>query len=436
MTSQQPSPATPSRRAFLGGAAALGAAVALPAWPAVAKTAGDHQHRGGFRVSLSVSPVTEAVLGSLSLTDGRRTAGTVRGVQRLFNGHGATEVFVRVATRKNARSGDAEYGFSRAIERARLARDLGMPLNSELGLWAVYGDIRSQPAPDFSDYPSIQLPGPWASLTLPQMERALRHYGALVARQILSTGVRVNYWDLGNEVDYGVAGVAVKSFDPTGYSPPDAVDPAIGQMTVLQLLVMPEADRIAWLQQHLWPYVGRLLAAVAQGVRSVDRTAKFSTHITSIAVQDATFSIAFWEAMNQAGYHPDQFGTSFYPTNGDPGDRRTVFLDIAAALQRRFGRKLFFAEFGYPSGLMGPPFAWNTTQAGYPQTPDGQFRYLRDLVIAAVETGAVGGIRPWGPDYCLASGGWAPMSLFTEDGVAKPALTAIQDGLRTSAFAE
>jgi len=28
------------------------------------------------------------------------------------------------------------------------------------------------------------------------------------------------------------------------------------------------------------------------------------------------------------------------------------------------------------------------------------------------------------------------MSLFTEDGVAKPALAAIQDGLRTSAFAE
>lgn len=175
-------------------------------------------------------------------------------MQRLFNGRGATEVFVRVATLKHAKSGDAEFGFAHAIQRARLARDLGMPLNPELGLWAVYGDIRSQPAPDFSDYPSIQLPGPWTSLTLAQMQRALRRYGALVARQLLSTGVRVNYWDLGNEVDYGVAGVAVRSFDPTGYSPPGAVDPAIGQMTVLQLLLMPEADRIAWLQQHLWPY--------------------------------------------------------------------------------------------------------------------------------------------------------------------------------------
>jgi len=423
-----------SRRAFLGGAAALGAAAALPAQSAVAMTADDRRHRGGFRVSLSVSPFIEAVLESLALTDGGRTAGTVRDVQRLFNRHGATEVFVRVATRKNAKVVDAEHGFARALERARLARDLGLPLNPELGLWAVYGDIGDQPAPDFSDYPSIRLPGPWSSLTIAQMQRALRQYGALVARQILATGVQVNYWDLGNEVEWGVAGVAVRSFRTTDYSPPDAVDPAIGQMTAVQLLGMSEADRIAWLQEHLWPYVGRLLAAVAEGVRTVDPAARFSTHLANIAVQDATYPVAFWEAMHQAGYWPDQFGTSLYPTNGDPGDRRAVFLDIAGALRQRFGKRTFFAEFGYPSDVMGSPFPWNNTQAGYPQIPDGQFRYLRDLVVQSVQTGAVAGIRPWGPDYCLASGGWAPMSLFTEEGVAKPALDAILDGLNASSF--
>jgi arabinogalactan endo-1,4-beta-galactosidase len=432
MTGQHRGGAGLSRRVFLGGAAALGTAAALPALPVTATAAEDRRHRGGFRVSLSVSPFTEVVLGSLALTDGRRTARTVWDVQRLFDRHGASEVFVRVATRKNAKLGDAEYGFARALERARLARDLGLPLNPELGLWAVYGDITRQPAPDFSDYPSIRLPGPWNTLTLEQMERALRQYGALVARQLLATGVRVNYWDLGNEVEWGVAGVAIKSFDQTGYVPPDAVDPAIGQMTAVQLLAMPEADRIAWLQQHLWPYVGRLLAAVAQGVRSVDRAARLSTHLANIAVQDASSPVAFWEAMHQAGYHPDQFGTSFYPTNGDPGDRRAVFLGIADVLRQRFGKRTFFAEFSYPSDVMGLPFPWNNTQAGYPQTPDGQSRYLHDLVTQSFESGAVSGIRPWAPDYCLASGGWTPMSLFTEDGIAKPALSAIQDSLFTA----
>src|SRR3989440_4850444 len=186
MRRQHPDPA-PSRRAFLGGAAALGTAAALPEWPAAASARARGDHRG-FRVSLSVSPVTEAVLASLSLTDGRRTAGTVRDVQRLFRRHGATEVFVRVATRENARVRDAEYGFARAIERARLAACLGMPLNPELGLWAVYCDITRQPSPDFTDYPAIRLPAPWLPLTLAQMEGALRQYGALVARQVLSTG--------------------------------------------------------------------------------------------------------------------------------------------------------------------------------------------------------------------------------------------------------
>ena len=342
MNTRHPCPPGPTRRAFLGGSAALGAALAIPGWPVKANPALRRDPRS-FRVSLSVSPFTEAVLGSLSLTDGRRTASTVRQVQQLFNLHGASEVFARVATRRNASSGDAEYGFARAIERAQLARDLGMPLNPELGLWAVYGDISGQPPPDFSDYPSISLPGTWTSLALPQMEAALRQYGALVAQQILATGVTVIYWDLGNEVDWGVAGVAIRGFSSTGYSPPDAVDPAIGQMTAAQLLGMTEPDRISWLQQHMWPYVGRLLAATAAGVRSIDPAARFSTHVADIEIASPLTPVAFWAAMNQAGYRPSQFGTSFYPTSPGPGDRRAILLQIATALRQRFGRQLFLA---------------------------------------------------------------------------------------------
>ena len=424
--------AGPTRRGFLGGSAALGAALALPASPAKA-SAVPGRGRGAFRVSLAVSPFTEAVLGSVSLTDGQAAASTVSQVQQLFDRHGATEVFARVATLRNARLGDAEYGFARAIERARLARDLGLPLNAELGLWAVYGDIGSQPPPDFSDYPSIRLPGPWTSLALPQMEAALRHYGALVARQILATGVTVNYWDLGNEVDWGVAGVAIRGFSTSSYSPPDAVDPAIGQMTAAQLLGMTEPDRISWLQQHLWPYAGRLLAATADGVRSADPAARFSTHVAAIEVTSPATPVAFWAAMHQAGYRPHQFGTSFYPTSPGTGDKRAILLQTAAALRQRFGKRVFLAEYAYPSGQMGPPYPWNNTQPGYPQTPDGQFRYLRDLTAMAAQAGTIAGIRPWAPDYCLASGGWQPMSLFTTSGTAAPALTSIQTSLQPPA---
>jgi hypothetical protein len=72
-----------------------------------------------------------------------------------------------------------------------------------------------------------------------------------------------------------------------------------------------------------------------------------------------------------------------------------VFLKVAGALRRCFGNKTFIAELGYPSGQMGEPFPWNNAQPGCSQTPDGQYRYLRDLVVRPVETGAVAGIRPW-----------------------------------------
>jgi hypothetical protein len=120
----------------------------------------------------------------------------------------------------------------RGLERARLAAKLELPFNPELGLFDSYGDIRCQPPPDFTDY-EIALPGPWASLTIVQMTTVLRAYGAAVAKQIIATGATVGAWDLGNEVEYGVAGVAVRpmpggcdaSAGATGeYQAPDAVN--------------------------------------------------------------------------------------------------------------------------------------------------------------------------------------------------------------------
>lgn len=194
-----------SRRSLLTRAVATGAALSVPAWALPGQAAAASSAAPAFRTSVSVSPFTETVLKSLTLTDGAPAAHTVAEVQQLFNRHGATEVYQRIATRKLAPQGDAEHGWARGLERARLARDLGMPFNPEIGLFASYGDGATyQEPPDFTDYPSIRLPGPWTSLTLDQMLGPLREYAALVARQILATGVTVNYWDLGNEVENGI----------------------------------------------------------------------------------------------------------------------------------------------------------------------------------------------------------------------------------------
>jgi hypothetical protein len=71
-------------------------------------------------------------------------------------------------------------------------------------------------------------------------------------------------------------------------------------------------------------------------------------------------------------------------------------------------------------------FIWNDAVKGYPQSAEGQAKFLHDLVTWGRETGVLSGIRPWAPE--LAAPGWGPMSFFALDGktaVARPALDAI-----------
>jgi hypothetical protein len=224
-------------------------------------------------------------------------------------------------------------------------------------------------------------------------------------------------------------------FPIANYTPPNKVDPAIGTMTTAELIAMPENDRISWCQQHLWPYVGKLLAAAADGIRSVVPGAKFSTHVSDFGQRSPAVQLAFWDVAAAQGYTPDLFGSSYYPTDGrtDLGaaDRVAWLRGIAQGLHAKYKRQMFISEYGYPSAVMQPPYIFNDTVTGYPQTPQGQYDFTRDLAEWGLTSGLLAGIRPWAPDYCTNSG-WAPMSWFTASGAVaypKPALRAIQDAI-------
>jgi hypothetical protein len=427
-----------SRREFVAAGAAAGLGIGLPARAQGADAQLICAPLRPFRTSLSVSPFTEAVLAKVALTDGDFTARTVREVQDLFLRHGATEIYARIATRKVApQGGVADHGWARGLERARLARDMDLPFNPELGLWAEYGDGGNyQQAPDFSDYPQIRLPAPWFSLTIEQMTAAIRQYTALVAKQILATGARVPLWDIGNEVEFGIAGVTVHPLTAgEHYQAPDKVDPALGQMSSAKLIQMSEADRIAWSKAHLWPHTGRLIAAAAEGIRSVAPGAKVSTHISPIGQKTSAVHLAFWETVKEAGFLPDQFGFSYYPglgrSKGGPQDTFAWFKETATALKTRYGRPVFIAEGGVASGVMPPPFTFNDPIGKYGLNEADQYAFNRDLIAWGAQSGCLAGYRPWAPDLCLGAG-WAPMSWFDQSGSiarAKPVMRAFEDAL-------
>lgn len=396
-----------------------------------------------FRTAISVSPFTEAVLAAGPLSDGQFTATDVPGVQRLFMRHGASEVYQRIACRKVSPQGHAEHGWARGLERAALARSLDLPFNPEIGVFANYGDVANyQESPDFSDYPGLAPDRRWTSLTIDEMVPLLFRYGAAVAGQIVQTGVTVNFWDVGNEAELGIAGVTPRPLSPTEhYEAPDAVDPAIARMEAKDLFALPERERIAWCRAHLWPHLARILKAVADGIRSVDRSARFSTHISSAFQTSPEFPVAFWDAMRAGGYLPDQLGQSMWGTqgkgHGGPDSTMAWTKDTASALRIRFGRPMFLAEFGFPRGNMPAPFDWNDDEPGYARDTQGQYAYIRDIAQWAAKTGNISGIRPWAPDYWIDAG-WRNISFFqpaAHGAVAVPALSAIQDGVRTAAIA-
>ena len=203
------------------------------------------------RIGLGATSFSDQLfVDGFAFTDGKRAARTTAELQRMMMSHGGNEAFTRLGSSRIVVGRRSGSGIAAALVRGALARSLDLPLNPELMLCAHYGDIGGQPEPDFSGFPEIKLSRPWHELGLAEMCEAMRIYGRLTAREILETGARVNVWDIGNEVEFGIAGVAIPPMVPTiggagwHYKAPDNVDPEIGKMTLGRFFAMAPPSRL------------------------------------------------------------------------------------------------------------------------------------------------------------------------------------------------
>ena len=428
-------PFTPTRRQLIASVPAATMAVRTPSLFAASKG------HSTFRNGLCATTYAEPILAKgIAFDDGPRVATTMLELQKLMMRRGSNEVFVRLGSTRASVSRAPDGYAALARRRALLARQVGLPLNPELTLSARYGDVGGQPEPDFTGYPEIKLSKPWHQLEIGAMCDAMRAYGRIVAREIHATGARVNVWDIGNEVEFGIAGVAIQPMNKAiggpdwAYRAPDAVDPEIGKMSFGKFFLMKSADQVDWAQTHLWSYVGNILAAVAEGIREVDRRARFATHTSAIAAVMPAVFVGFNEAVDAAGFHADSCGTSYYPTNTRLiPNRLERFKEAARLTMQRLRRPVYIAEFGYAAGpVVYGGNDWANPVEGYPCTPDGQADFLRDLVAWGVGEKLLSGVRPWAPDY--VGGSWQGMALFDaplgDVAFAREGLAAIQQGLK------
>ena len=391
-----------------------------------------------FRVALSLSPFSlNQFEKGYSFAVGDKTASTPEELQNIYRELGSTEMYVRIATKRHKTAEDVTDGqpdenanvhtFDQGIHLCEIAAALNIPINPEIMCAYTYMDMDKQQAPRFEEYPEFNylMNGKkWEELELDEICTVLEAYGAFVGEAILSTGCTVNNWNLGNEANFGFAGISM------GLK--TAVDPKLEKAGTLKKYLAPVFAR-GWLKKHVWKHDAKAYAAVKSGILSayaklgIDASnVKFSTHVATV-VFPAGCTAKFFNFMKDNGYEMETAGISYYPSAPSMAlSKKGLLKKTVKKINKKCGLNVFIGEFSYPSGKMDGPFAgWNKKVKGYKHDQQGQANIYADVIKWGKANG-MAGIRYWAPDY----EGWYAMSMFefsNKKGTAKNILTGHKD---------
>ena len=391
-----------------------------------------------FRVALSLSPFTlNQFDAGYTFKVGDKTATTPAELQSIYRDLGSTEMYVRLATKRhktynadgsldNTTDGKKDenanvHTFDQVMQTCRIAASLNIPINPEVMCAYIYMDMDGTQAPRFykADYPelyanptfaSIMKNGDakWEELSLEDICTVLEIYGEFVGDSILATGATVNDWNLGNEANFGFAGI--------GIGTPNSFDQKLANAGVMKRY-MSSLFGLAWLKKHVWKYEAQTLAAVQRGIRKAYTKAgkdltnvKFSTHIATVVATPRACA-SFFTYMTAHGYDMQTAGISYYPSAPAMSfNKWKLYTKTVTRINKKCHMPVFIGEFSYPSQDMVGPFAgWNSQLSNYEKNQQGQQAIYDDVITWGKQNGLIG-IRYWAPDY---EGEWYPMSMFT-----------------------
>ena len=373
-----------------------------------------------FRIALSLSPFSlNQFEQGYTFNVNRETATTPEELQQIYCDLGSTEMYVRIATKRHVTAENTVDGvedenanvhtFDQGIRLCQIAAELGIPINPEIMCAYTYMDMDKQQAPRFEEYPEIyalQNGKRWEELSLDEICTVLEAYGTFVAEAILSTGCTVNNWNLGNEANFGFAGISM------GLE--TAVNPKLKKAGTLKKYTAPVFAR-GWLKRNVWQYDAPAYAAVKRGILNAydklgisDSNVRFSTHIATV-VFPPKCSVKFFNFMKDNGYEMETAGISYYPSAPSmSANKKKLLKKTVSKINQKCDLPVFIGEFSYPSDKMEGPFkGWNKKVRGYKHDQQGQANIYADVLAWGKANGLIG-IRYWAPDY----EGWYSMSMF------------------------
>jgi len=272
-----------------------------------------------------------------------------------------------------------------ATDVARRAQEAGMHPYLVLFLSEDWTDINKQPAP-----------AAWADLSIDERAVAIRDYARETAQHFIDQGIDLDFYEIGNEIDYGICGIFADTTHPRD---------------------------VASLQTEIWPDEACLIQAAIDGVREADPDARFLLHIANS--WDPVFAVEFFRTMTDSGVTYDYVGLSYYPSafGKATADRFCVTLN---QLSTEIGKPIIIAETAYPAepptgGMFGD---WRRPLPGYPMSPEGQAWWLKDLLAGMRTRDDVIGIYYFSPEFWFSGELWSPFALFDSEGKARPAIAS------------
>jgi arabinogalactan endo-1,4-beta-galactosidase len=280
---------------------------------------------------------------------------------------------------------EGESGLDYATELAQRAQKAGLRPYLVIFLSEDWADVNKQPVPEI-----------WSDLSFDERAARIEDYSYRVTNHFRDAGVDIEFYEIGNEIDYGISGVFA---DTTQARDPDS------------------------LREKIWPDEAYLIRAAVAGVREADADARFMLHIATS--WDPDFTVDFYKAMAELGVDYDYVGLSLYPSAFGLAayDR---FCETLDRLNGEVGKPVILAETAYPAAPpTGGPFGdWRRALPGYPLTPEGQAYWLADLLAGMRRRKDVVGVYVFGPDFWFSDEIWGPFALFDEEGRVRPAMAS------------
>lgn len=317
-------------------------------------------------------------------------------VYQFFQSRGIDTLRLRIFVKDNG-TDSLPY----AITTAKRAQTLGMQCTITLFLNDNWSDIGKQPSPSLWN-----IKYDYGNLSLDAKAAVIRNYTKTTTATLLANGIDASLYEIGNEIDFGLCGIYEAN-------------------TTRQ-------DNISYLQNVTWKQMATLIRAAIEGVQSMDPTSSFILHIAHW--WDANFSMAFFKTMSENGVDFHYMGLSFYPSSGiynltlayqgigDATRSQQLFKQTTTKLNLTIGKPMIISEYAYPSTsiITGYFKGFNRAVDGFPLTKQGQKAWLDDFLTWTHNQSFIVGTFYFSPEFHTRI--WAPFSMFTIFGNAKPAI--------------